>query len=256
MVAREVAKIMKTIVFLFAIVTTVLSVNAQKSFVTIFLAGDSTMAAKQADKRPETGWGEMLQQYFDTAKVKIDNRALNGRSTTSFIAEGKWKALIDSVKKGDFVFIEFGHNDQKKESPDRYAGPDDFKKNLSRFVDEVRAKGANPVLMTPVMRRRFDEAGKFYDTHGDYPGFTRTVAAEHKVPLIDMHKKSEAVIVKYGVNESKKLFLQLKPGENANYPKGVEDNTHFSPLGAEEMAKLAVQGIVKNKLRLKRFLKK
>ena len=110
--------------------------------------------------------------------------------------------------------------------------------------------------MTPVMRRRFDKDGKFYDTHGDYPGYTRTVAAEHNVPLIDMHQKSEAVIVKYGVEGSKKLFLQVAPGENPNYPKGVEDNTHFSPLGAEEMAKAAVDGIKETKLKLTKYLKK
>lgn len=230
-----------------------ISASAQ---LTVYVAGDSTAANKTADKRPETGWGEMLQQFFDPANIKVDNRALNGRSTTSFIAEGKWKALIDAVKKGDFVFIQFGHNDQKKENADRYAGPDAFKANLVRFVEEVRAKGANPVLMTPVVRRRFDGEGKFYDTHGDYPGFTRTVATEHKVPLIDMHRKSEAVIVKYGVEGSKKLFLQLAPGENPNYPKGVEDNTHFSPLGAEEIAKAAVEGIKETKLTLGKYLKK
>ena len=224
--------------------------------ITVYIAGDSTAANKTADRRPETGWGEMLQQHFDPARVKVDNRALNGRSTKSFIAEGKWTALIDSVKKGDFVFIQFGHNDQSKDKGERYTPPEDFKKNLIKFVDEVRAKGANPVLMTPVMRRRFDKDGKFYDTHGDYPGYTRSVAAEQKVPLIDMQRKSEAVIVKYGVEGSKKLFLQLAPGENANYPKGVEDNTHFSPLGAEEMANLAIEGIREAKLKLKKYIKK
>jgi lysophospholipase L1-like esterase len=105
------------------------------------------------------------------------------------------------------------------------------------------------------MRRRFDKDGKFYDTHGEYPDIVRAVAAEQKVPLIDMHRESEIVIVKYGVEGSKTLFLQLKPGENPNYPNGVEDNTHFSPLGAEEIAKLVVDGIRKSKIGLKRFLK-
>lgn len=246
-------RLVTSAVYVFAIaVFLAIDVSAQ---LTVYLAGDSTAANKNADKRPETGWGEMLQQHFDPAKVKIDNRALNGRSTKSFIDEGKWKALIDAVKKDDFVFVQFGHNDQKKES-DRYAGGEDFKKNLVKFVDEVRAKGANPVLMTPVMRRRFDANGKFFDTHGDYPGYTRTVAHEHKVPLIDMHRKSEAVIVRYGEEGSKKLFLQLAPGENSNYPKGVEDNTHFSPLGAEEMARAAVEGIKEQKLKLSKYLKK
>jgi lysophospholipase L1-like esterase len=244
------------IVGLLVLVLTVSMLGFAQRPVTIFLAGDSTMAPKLAERRPETGWGEMLEAHFQEGKVKVDNRALNGRSTKSFIAEGKWAELIDLVREGDFVFIQFGHNDQSRDKGERYTPPGDFLKNLIKFVTDVRAKGANPVLMTPVMRRRFDKDGKFYDTHGDYPGYTRSVAQEHKVPLIDMQQKSEAVIVKYGVEESKKLFLQLKPGENKNYPNGVEDNTHFSPLGAEEMAKLAVKGIIETKLAVRKLLKK
>ncbi|HJS52773.1 MAG TPA: rhamnogalacturonan acetylesterase [Pyrinomonadaceae bacterium] len=228
---------------------------AQDTPVTIFLAGDSTMAAKLREKRPETGWGEMLGQHFKDGTVRIENRAMNGRSTKTFISEGRWQKIIDDVKKGDFVFVQFGHNDESKDKGERYTPPEDYKKNLIRFVNEVRAKGGTPVLLTPVMRRRFDKDGKFYDTHGEYPGIVHDVARELGAPLIDMHKLSEAVIVKYGVEDSKKLFLQLKPGENANYPKGIEDNTHFSPLGAEEMAKLVVAGIGNAKLNLRKYLK-
>jgi lysophospholipase L1-like esterase len=228
---------------------------AQKTPVTIFLAGDSTMAAKLAEKRPETGWGEMLGQHFKDGKVVIDNRAQNGRSTKTFISEGRWQSIVDAVKKGDYVFIQFGHNDESKEKGERYTPPADYRTNLSRFVDEVRAKGGHPVLFTPVMRRKFDKDGTFVDTHGGYPDIVRTVAREKKVPLIDMHRKSEAVLIKYGPEDSRKLFLQLKTGENANYPKGIEDNTHFNPTGAEEMAKLAVQGIREDKLGLRKYLK-
>lgn len=213
------------------------------------------MAAKLAEKRPETGWGEMLGPQFKDGKVLIENRAMNGRSTKTFISEGRWQKIVDDLKKGDYVFIQFGHNDSSKEKGERYTPPEDYRKNLIRFVDEVRSKGGNPVLLTPVMRRRFDKDGKFYDTHGEYPGIVRAVAHEYKVPLIDMHKTSETLIVKYGVEDSKKLFLQLKPGENANYPTGVEDNTHFSPLGAEEMAKLVVEEIRENELKIKKLLK-
>lgn len=230
------------------------AITFAKDPITVYLAGDSTCANKQADKRPETGWGEMLGAHFQDGKVKIDNRALNGRSTRSFIAEGHWQKLIDSLKKGDYVFMQFGHNDQK-EGTDRYASPADYRKNLIRFIDDVRAKRATPVLITPVMRRRFNEKGEFYDTHGEYPDVFRSVANEYKTALIDMHRGSETVIKRYGPEESKKLFLQLKPGENPNYPKGVDDNTHFSPLGAEEMAKLAVAGIGEQKLGLKKYLK-
>ena len=223
--------------------------------VTIFIAGDSTAANKAENKRPETGWGEQLQKHFDERKVRVDNRAANGRSTKTFIAEGRWQALIDSVKAGDYVLIQFGHNDQPKEKAS-HTPPDDFRRNLERFIDEVRAKKATPVLLTPVMRRRFDDKGVFYDSHADYPDIVRGVAAERKVALIDMHRMSEKVLVKYGPEESRKLFLQLKPGENPNYPKGVEDNTHFSPLGAEIMASLAVDGIREQKVGLAKLLKK
>ena len=233
-----------------------MTVAGQSSPVTIFLAGDSTMAAKQSDKRPETGWGEMLSQHFKDGKVRIDNRAANGRSTKTFISEGKWQSIIDDLKKGDYVFIQFGHNDESKDKGDRYTPPEDFRKNLERFVSDVRAKGGNPVVLTPVMRRRFDKDGKFYDVHPrEYPDIFREVAKSTNVPLIDMHRKSESVIVRYGVEDSKKLFLQLRPGENTNYPNGVEDNTHFSPLGAEEMAKLAVEGIRETRIGLRKFLK-
>lgn len=233
-----------------------ISTAAQVGPVKIFLAGDSTMAAKLPEKRPETGWGEMLGQHFKAGKVAIENRAMNGRSTKTFISEGRWQKIVDDLKRGDFVFIQFGHNDSSKDKGERYTPPEDYKKNLIKLVYEVRAKGGEPILFTPVMRRRFDKEGKFYDTHGEYPGIVRTVAREYKVPLIDMHKSSEALIVKHGVEDSRKLFLQLKPGENANYPNGIEDNTHFSPLGAEEMAKLVVKEMNETKTNLRAYLKK
>ena len=231
------------------------SAMAQKRPITVFLAGDSTMAMKQPDKRPETGWGEMLQQYFDPAKVKIDNRAMNGRSTKTFISEGRWQATIDALQKGDYVFIQFGHNDESKDKGERYTPPEDYRKNLIRFITEVRAKGGNPVLLTPVMRRKFDKDGNFVDTHGEYPDIVRSVAKEQNVSIIDMHRRSETVIKSYGVEGSRVLFLQLKAGENPNYPNGIEDNTHFRPTGAEAMAKIAVDGIRENKLKLAKYLR-
>ena len=224
--------------------------------VTVFLAGDSTMAPKLDTKRPETGWGEQLQKHFDEKRVRIDNHAANGRSTKTFISEGRWQALIDKVKEGDYVLMQFGHNDGAKDKVERYTPPEDYRRNFERFVAEVRAKKATPVLLTPVMRRRFDKEGKFYDTHGVYPGLVRSVAAEQRVALIDMHRASEQVLVKYGPDESRKLFLQLKAGENPNYPQGVEDNTHFSPLGADIMAALVVDAFREQKLGLAKLLKK
>ena len=226
-----------------------------KEPVTVYLAGDSTMAQKLAEKRPETGWGEELQKFFKEGAVRVDNRARNGRSTRTFIEEKLWQGIVESLKKGDYVFIEFGHNDGAKDKPDRYTPPEDYRRNLIRFVSEAREKGAVPVLLTPVVRRRFDKSGNFQDVHGVYPDVVREVAALYKVALIDMHRKSERVIRSYGVEESRKLFLQLKPGESPNYPKGIEDNTHFSPVGAEVVARLAVEGIREQKLGLAKYLK-
>jgi lysophospholipase L1-like esterase len=211
--------------------------------ITVHLAGDSTMAPKLAEKRPETGWGEMLQDFFDTTAVRVENHARNGRSTRTFISEGLWKQLVDSLRPGDYVFIQFGHNDESKDKTDRYTPPADYRANLIRFISETRVKGANPVLLTPVMRRRFDKDGVFRDTHGEYPDIVRSVAADQHVPLIDMHRKTEQLLRLFGPQASTSLFLQLAPGENPNYPNGIQDNTHFSPFGARIVASLAVEGI-------------
>jgi lysophospholipase L1-like esterase/predicted GH43/DUF377 family glycosyl hydrolase len=246
---------MKVVCVTFLIIFLNVFAFAQKSQIVVYLAGDSTMAEKTSDKRPETGWGEYLQSQFDDTKVTIKNHAQNGRSTKSFIDEGRWQTTVDSLKKGDYVFIEFGHNDQKKEDPKRYAEANtDYRNNLIKFITEVREQKAFPVLLTPVMRRRFNEKGEFYDTHGEYPDAVRKVAAEYKVPLIDMHRKSEAVIKNLGVEDSKKLFLILREREHPNYPKGIEDNTHFSAFGAERMARQAAVGITETKIGLAKFL--
>jgi lysophospholipase L1-like esterase len=180
---------------------------------------------------------------------------MNGRSTKTFISEGRWQKILDNLKKGDYVFVQFGHNDSSKEKGERYTPPEDYRKNLVKFIEEVQAKEANIVLLTPVMRRRFDKEGKFYDTHGEYPGIVRAVAAEYKVPLVDMLQRGEKLLVSLGAEDSKKLFLILQKGESPNYPNGLDDNTHFSPLGAEEMAKLVVEGIREIKIGLKKYLK-
>jgi lysophospholipase L1-like esterase len=211
--------------------------------ITIHLAGDSTMAPKLDEKRPETGWGEMLPEFFDSTRVRIVNHARNGRSTRTFLSEGRWKDITDSLNAGDYVLIQFGHNDESKEKVDRYTAPVDYRANLIRFVKETRAKGANPVLMTPVMRRRFDGKGNVRDTHGEYPGIVRSVAAQLHVPLIDMQRKTEQILTLFGPEASTKLFLQLPPAVNSNYPNGIADNTHFSPFGARIVAALVVEGI-------------
>jgi DNA sulfur modification protein DndE len=248
---------MKFVLLIFLLLAMNVFAFGQKQKITVYLAGDSTMAQKAEDKRPETGWGEYLQIHFDDKKVKIENHAQNGRSTKSFIAENRWQKIVDSLKRGDYVFIEFGHNDEKADKPAVYAAANtDYRNNLIRFIKDVRAKNAFPVLLTPVMRRKFDADGKFVDTHGEYPDAVRKVASELKVPLIDMHRLSEKVLRDMGAENSRSLFLQLKPGENANYPKGAEDNTHFNEKGAAEMAQIAVAEIKKSKIGLRKYLKK
>ncbi len=241
-----------TIAMFFALFSTVAYTQQP---VTVFLAGDSTMAEKLATKRPETGWGECLQQAFDESRVRVDNRARNGRSTRTFISEGLWPQIINDLKPGDYVFIQFGHNDESKEKTNRYTPPDDYRANLARMVTEVRSKGGNPVLLTPVMRRRFDKDGNLIDSHGQYPDIVRSVASDLKVALIDMHRASAETLKQYGAEPSRKLFLQLKPGEHPNYPDGVADNTHFNSLGAQVMCGITINGIREQKLSIAADLK-
>jgi len=208
---------------------------------TLWLAGDSTMAQKQPDKRPETGWGEALQPCFDSTAVRVANRAMNGRSTRSFVAEGRWKAIVDSMKPGDYVFIQFGHNDEKVGTAN-YSSPEDYRRNLVRFVDDVRSRGGHPVLFTPVVRRRF-EGARLVDTHGAYPDAARAAATEANVPLVDMTRASAALVEPMGPDSSRALWLHLEPGANPNYPTGVRDDTHFNPVGAQRMAGLAIDAM-------------
>jgi lysophospholipase L1-like esterase len=228
-----------------ALILTSCATHTPRGPVVIYLAGDSTMAEKLPEKRPETGWGEELQQYFRAGEARVDNRAKNGRSTRTFIEEGRWQSIVDALVPGDYVFIEFGHNDASVEKTDRYTPSDAYRANLERFVTDVRAKNARPILLTPVARRRFDAQGRVEESHPVYADLVREVARELKVPLIDMDHDSMQLLQRYGEEPSKKLFLILAPGESANYPQGLNDNTHFTPLGAEEMAKLAVAGIRK-----------
>ena len=218
-----------------------LALGARAQPITVWLAGDSTMAQKQPDKRPETGWGEALQPCFDSADVRIANRAMNGRSTRSFVAEGRWQAIVDSLRPGDYVFIQFGHNDEKVGTAN-YSSPDDYRANLVRFVDEVQARRAHAVLFTPVVRRRFDGM-RLVDTHGRYPDAARAAARERDVPLVDMTRASAELVERMGPDSSRALWLHLEPGENPNYPTGVRDDTHFKPLGAQRMAGLAIDAL-------------
>ena len=209
----------------------------------IYLIGDSTCANKSLDDNPERGWGQLLPNFFNE-DVIIENYAVNGRSTKSFRDLGHWSIVYDKLKPGDYVFIQFGHNDSKLTDTTRYAEAHTaYKENLIRYIMETKSKGATPILLTPVNRRKFDEKGNFIDQHGDYPAVVREVAVEMKVELIDIHKKSFDLFSKLGAEETKKIFLHVPAKIYKTFPEGREDNTHFIRNGAIEVARLVIEGI-------------
>ncbi len=224
----------------------------EKQF-SIYTIGDSTMANKKADVYPETGWCQALPEFFDET-VTIKNHAVNGRSAKSFIDEGRWQILLDSLKPGDYVFIQFGHNDEKIQDSTRYTIPfGSYSKNLRRFVTESREKGATPILLTSIVRRKFDENGKLTDTHGDYPVATRMVTAELNVPLIDLQKLTEEWVNNLDNELSKAMFLWTEP--NDKFPEGRKDDTHLSENGARQVARLAMEEAKRQNLAFVKYLK-
>ncbi|MFD1185173.1 rhamnogalacturonan acetylesterase [Pontibacter rugosus] len=228
----------------------------QKKEITLFLVADSTVADKPyANGNPEKGWGQVFPLYLQEG-IKVANHAVNGRSTKSFRDEGRWDKVLKDIKKGDYVIIEFGHNDQKSEDPKRYAAPEtDYRKNLERYIAETRAKGGIPVLATPIVRRKF-ENGQLVDTHSKYPDVVRAVAAAQNVPLLDLEKRTRELVSRYGEERSKDLFLHLQPGEYESLPEGRQDDTHLSAYGAFRVSDLVAQEMQKNLPEVAKYLKK
>ncbi|ANU56518.1 pectinesterase family protein [Bacteroides caecimuris] len=241
--------------------------RADKPVVTIFMIGDSTMANKKLDGgNPERGWGMVLPGFF-SEDIKIDNHAANGRSSKSFISEGRWAKVISKVKKGDYVFIQFGHNDEKADSIRHTEPGTTFDDNLRRYVNETRAKGGIPVLFNSIVRRNFvqpkdasitkdirrtpgekeqpKEGTVLFDTHGAYLDSPRNVAKELGVVFVDMNKITHDLVQELGPVESKKLFMFVAPNQIPAFPKGREDNTHLNVYGARTIAGLAVDAIGK-----------
>lgn len=201
------------------------------------------MAEKPPGGNPERGWGQLLPTLFG-AGVSVVNHAVNGRSSKSFIDEGRWAEVRSALRAGDYLVIQFGHNDEKADDPRRFTDAGRaYGANLERFVRESREEGVSPVLCTPIMRRRFDAEGRFYDTHGAYPAAVREVARARGVPLVDLHALTEALIVSRGVEGSKALFLWVAPGLYATCPEGRQDDTHLSVEGATEVAALFARGL-------------
>ncbi|GAB3657976.1 hypothetical protein GCM10028791_30700 [Echinicola sediminis] len=245
-----------SILLLVAVVGLITSFAQKDREITIFLIGDSTMANKSyAGSNPEKGWGQVFGLYFKEG-VRVENHALNGRSSKSFRGEGHWDKVYNSIQPGDYVVIEFGHNDQKIKSPDRYSAPDtEYRDNLIRYIKETYEKGGRPVLATPISRRSYDENQKLIDTHGRYSEVVREVAEEYDIPLFDLHKKTVALIEQFGYEKSKELFLHYRPGDYERFQKGQEDNTHLSPTGAFKVCDLVVEELRKKLPELEMFLK-
>lgn len=233
------------------------ALKSSQSGTRIFIAGDSTAADKLPEKRPETGWGQVIGQFF-RENVRICNYAKNGRSTKSFVDEGLLAAIASDIGEKDYLFIQFGHNDEK-DDPIRHTDPETtYKQYLTRYIECARSRKAFPVLLTPVQRRSFDDGGKIEESHGRYPGAMRELALEEGVPLLDISEASKDFFEALGPGKTKEVLLWLKPGEHPNYPLGVQDNTHFCENGAICIAELIIKGIKSSAglRRLAEFIKK
>jgi len=248
---------MKSIFWLSAWIVLAVSCQPKNESITLFLAGDSTVANKPyLQGNPEKGWGQVFPLYFEEG-VKIENHAVNGRSTKSFMDEGRWEVLLQNVAPGDYVFIEFGHNDSKSQDTTRFASAyGAYSDNLRQFVEDVRNLKATPILLTPIVRRNFDELGQFYDTHGDYPEAVRKVASDMDVLLIDLHAATQVMVEQFGQEASKKLFLHIEVKEYAHLEAPIADDTHLSAYGAFKVADMVVADLKKKTPELVPFFKK
>lgn len=232
------------------------SLTGYSQSVTIYGIGDSTMANKKdADRNPEHGWMQVFPEFV-TAKAKIVNKAVNGRSTKSFINEKRWDSITKVLKRGDFVFIQFGHNDAKDQDSTRYTNPHTaYRHNLIKFVTETRQKGAVPVLFSSIVRRNFNDKGVLIPTHGDYTLEARLVARELNVPFVDLEYFTEQMEVKYGPEKSRALHLHFTPGQEAYYPNGKDDDTHLSKKGALEISAIVARELKLLNIGLNNYLK-
>ena len=235
---------------------------------TIFIIGDSTAANKDiSNGKKERGWGMMLQKYFDPDYILVDNHAVNGRSSKSFIDEGRWDKVLEKMKPGDYVIIQFGHNDEKPKA-DRHTDPGStFDYNLAKYVRETREHGGIPVLMNCVVRRNFFvtapendddeklrtttfkdgvkmiEGDSLIDTHGLYRVAPRDVARRMNCFFVDANQITHDLEQGLGTEASKKLHMWFLPGEEPSVPDGRQDNTHYNVYGASVVAKLLADAL-------------
>ena len=213
---------------------------------TIFWAGDSTVQYNDITTYPQTGIGQVFH-LFVKPDVIISNHAKNGRSTKSFIDESRLPAIYDQITEGDFLFIQFGHNDEKKADPARYTEPfSDYKINLGKFINVARNKKAFPVLITPRERRCFTVEGALgAGEHGDYVKAMKQTAEELNVPIIDLYSMSREALEKAGAEKSKEWYMHLPEGKYPSHPEGLVDNTHLKYEGAVRYAECIAEGLRK-----------
>ncbi|MDR2859085.1 MAG: rhamnogalacturonan acetylesterase [Mediterranea sp.] len=216
-----------------------LSIEKVDDVTTVFLCGNSTIVDQ--DNEPWASWGQMIPRFFND-KVCIANYAESGESANTFIAAGRLKKIMTQIKAGDYLFIEFGHNDQKQKGPGKGAYYS-FMTSLKTFIDEAVAIGAKPVLITPTQRRTFDKAGKIVDSHEDYPEAMKWLAQKENISLIDLNSMTRTLYEAMGPEVSKKAFVHYPANTYPGQPKALEDNTHFNPYGAYEIAKCIIEGI-------------
>lgn len=227
----------------------------KENTITVYLAGDSTVSNYSITASPRKGWGQEIGKMFNE-HIIIKNEAVSMRSSKSFIHEGRLKNILKTIKKGDYLFIQFGHNDEKINDPSRYTNPETtYKSYLKQYIDGARKKGAIPVLITPVERRRFSEDGIAVETHGKYPSAMKELAKEESVPIIDLAEKSKILYERLGPEKTKNIFMWIDAGINPNYPNGIKDSTHFQQYGAIKIAYLVIEGINEIQLPLKYQIK-
>ncbi|MBQ8674582.1 MAG: rhamnogalacturonan acetylesterase [Bacteroides sp.] len=208
---------------------------------TLFLCGNSTVVDQ--DQEPWASWGQMIPRFFDNG-VCFANYAESGESANTFIAAKRLAKALSQMKKGDYIFIEFGHNDQKQKGPGKGAFYS-FMTSLKTFIDEARARGAHPVLVTPTCRRAFDENGRIRNTHEDFPEAMRWLATKENVPLIELNEMTRTLYEALGVEASKRAFVHYPAGTYPKQEKALADNTHFNPYGAYQIAKCVIEGMRK-----------
>jgi lysophospholipase L1-like esterase len=219
-------------------------IDASGAVIRIFTIGDSTVQDYTAGYAPRKGWGQMLPAFFNNSNVQVVNKAVGGTSSKSFY-NNHWPAVRDALAAGDFVFIQFGINDRNKADAARYTPTGgEFESYLTKFVNEAKAKGAIPVLVSTVRRNAWNTDGTVYDSYHDHPVAVRTVAKSLNVPLIDLDAKAKVLMEGLGETYCTRfLYNNYLAGEYPNYPNGNADNVHFQEMGAIEMAKLVTDGI-------------